>query len=113
MARASRHTIKATFEQETEGTVTSEIECVIQFRFFPESGDGWNDPREPAYCEFTGLTHEPLASYLNDAERKMAEATLWDWGDQWVDDHQAECMKVVRDANDAAAEQAADMRRDV
>jgi len=112
MTCTDRHTIKATFEQETEGTVTSEIEVVITFKFIPASGDGWNDPREPEACEFVSITHEPLASWMNDDERRTAEGALWDWADQWVDDHQAECLEVVRDYYEAAREYAADLRRD-
>lgn len=96
--RGSYHTIAATFEQTDENQgVTSEIECNIRFRFVPEEGDNWNDPIIEAHCEFDSVTHEPLADWYSPDERKLAEATLWDWAECWVDDHQAECLAVAYD----------------
>ena len=63
MKRPSHHTIKTTFEQTDGDTVISEIEVTIRFRYQPESGDNWNEPIEPAWCEFHSLTHEPLADW--------------------------------------------------
>ena len=109
MKRPSHHTIKTTFEQTGENdAVLCEIECVIRFQYRPPSGDGWNEPREDAYCEFDSLTHEPFADWYDSQMTKMAEDMLESWGEQWVDDHQAECMEIVQDADDAAQEQRAD-----
>ena len=109
MKRTSFHTIKTTFEQTGENdAVLCEIEVTIRFQYRPPSGDGWNEPREDAYCEYDSMTHEPFADWYDGQMADRAEKMLESWAEQWVEDNQIACMQVVNDAWDAAQEQRAD-----
>jgi hypothetical protein len=87
----SKFTIKAIHEDDETG---AETDVWITFTHFGPSGDGWNEPREDAWCEF------------------HSSDVLSEWAEEWVLEHQAECLEVVQDAYDEAMERRAEDRRD-
>lgn len=78
-----------------------EVEMVVTFTVHPESGDGWNDPAEPAFVEnvsirlFTHITKTELLcpSWLCDRFEKDDSFNDWLLGeasDQYAEAREAE-----------------------
>lgn len=105
---------KCTYSEEDEdGTVLSEIELTLHLYFWPESGDGWNEPVEPAHVEYLCFTNnDSLAAWYSDRERAMVISMLDDWAETYVDDNQGELVAEFWDLWEGAREAAADMARE-
>lgn len=107
--------VKGTFKSHTTLSLAAwdagpeiELEMVVTFTVQPESGDGWNDPREPAFVEDVSIrlfqtitkTELPCPSWLE--ERFSDDEGFRDW-----------LMDDAREQYASAREDAAEGRREM
>ena len=77
---AMSHTIRVTDVLESLGVELASFVADVTVNLIPESGDGWNEPREPAHAELSSVKQvdgpfiEPLKLTL--------------WADLWVEANQ-------------------------
>jgi hypothetical protein len=70
------HTITVTPTLESLGIELCDFTAEITVNWIPESGDGWNEPRERAYAELSGVK-QVCGPYIEPGK-------LSDWADEWV-----------------------------
>lgn len=86
MSRA--HTIRVTEQLEALGVALADFTATIKVNLIPESGDGFNEPREPKYAELSGVTQ---VEGPHIQPRQLAE-----WAALWVDANQGRIWSDVR-----------------
>lgn len=86
-----------------------EVEMVVTFTVQPESGDGWNDPREPASVEDIRVR---LFSHITKTELACPS-----WVEEWFTDDKefhnwllSEAAEQYESAREDAAERRREMR---
>lgn len=104
--RNDRFKIQAIYEK-ADG---NELPVAIEFRFYAGRRQTYWEPGEEPYCIFLGVEFEYTPLTTDPREMRMITELLEEWGDCWVDQHQAECLEVVNDYENAQREMAADYR---
>lgn len=84
------HTIRVTETLESLGVELASFTADVIVNLIPEYGNGWDEPREPAHAELSGVKQvdgpfiEPLK--------------LTFWADIWVEANQRQIHSDARDA---------------
>jgi hypothetical protein len=73
---STRHTITVTPALEALGVELTDFTAEVAINWIPESGDGWNEPRERAYAE--------LSEVKQVSGPFIKRGKLTDWAELWV-----------------------------
>jgi len=91
---SQKHTMQVTTDIEANGVVVATITAKIEVNYHWETGDGWDEPEEPAHFEMNDVTQTSGITLPDDGLRA--------WAASWVDDNQDEIWDDFnRDAPDA------------
>ena len=80
MSGQHHYTIAVTQTLEADGVALGEFRATVDVALIQGSGDGWNEPREPAYFEFREV-QQPSGPFIRHDK-------LMEWGEAWVERNQ-------------------------
>jgi hypothetical protein len=107
-----RFNITIPFETHHGDEQTGELEVTIGFRYYKGRAQSYYEPGEEPHCEWTYASFDYTPVTGDQRETKAVREIIEGWAETWVDENQAECLRIVHDQHEDDRERAAEYRRE-